>query len=286
MNDFALARRTPEQADQDRDRESPAGSLKASLISAFCHDCRTPLAVIADSASIVREELEDEGFGSESIEFLDGITERAVELENLLADLRFLHAQMTQAASPDAAANEIEAASFAELLADVSPQLEKTVASLGHSLSFQHEPDLPFGRFEPTVMARALTSAVTELCRPANTGATLCVTAGFDPGGEKIRISVERMEKDAVAGGGALLPLGSGKNEPADEEELRFRLQVVSGLVRLSGGQLVTMRGSAHRALTIFLPVSSAKRAAWPADHRFEGETHRGNERGHGWNTE
>lgn len=256
---------------------APAGTFQPSVVTAFCHDCRTPLAVIANSASIVREELEAEGAEGESIEFLEGITQRAIEIEGLLSDLRFLHAHLLEAPSlPD------EPASYAGLMDDVAPQLERVVTSLGHRLRFDFDPELSSGAFDTAVLSHAITSAITELCRPPNTAATLSVKAATDDDGRWVRIGVRRSEATEDPDTRSRMPFEDMNDEPADEGGLRFRLQVAAALLRLFGGTLVASQGSAHRALTILLPVSAASGDEPAPVSRLENAIHRDDGRGDG----
>ena len=233
-------------------------AFKPSLIKALCHDCRTPLAVIANSASIVREDLDDEAAG-EAIEFLESITLRAIEIEGLLADFRYLHNLAL-----DASIAPGQAASFSDIVRDLRPHVEQAAAAIDHALTFRFEPAMPTVDIDPTGLLRALTAIIADLARHADEKATLLVEASSEPDGRHIRITIERDHGVSQPADASQIGLAPQDQEAVPEEELRFRPQVAAAIVRRFGGTLHATRGSEHRMLIIVLPTVSEPQATSP----------------------
>lgn len=220
--------------------------LPVDALRKLCHDCRTPLTVISEFADILSSEVEP---GSESAEYLDLIFDRAVDIEDLIADFEFLFKSGVD--KPPA----ITPVPLDELLHELHGTLEETASAQDVILTCAPPQ---FGATVPChigTLIRAFKSVLTSLTRLAGGLDTVQLFALRDDTRSRILIGLVR---DAAG--------PDDKDRTADPElwqssaidQLNFRQRCAALLVSRFAGEILVSTGAEHEAFAVGLPFKTA----------------------------
>ncbi|HET8726825.1 MAG TPA: hypothetical protein VFO41_04855, partial [Alphaproteobacteria bacterium] len=219
---------------------SPAPApLAARMVDGLCHDCRTPLTVIAELAGIVREDL-GRSVPAETIDFLWTIGEKVREIEALVADFALV-----------------------DRLTRRGPRIGEAV-DIGELLTAREAEIGPLAKaFSKTIVWSGLTSG-RRVALPRDEAVT-AVSALVDnlyriPG--DVIVARVSAAPETVAGNAVTLECMSGDvavGEPswtlAAPDQLSFRQQVAAAIAGHYGGRLELLDGAEYRACRLVLPA-------------------------------
>lgn len=220
---------------------------RRALVRKFCHDCRTPLAVVAEFASLVRDEL-DPAEAQDSVELLDLISDRVVDLEGIISDLEFLHRVMNAKDRP------VERIDVSEFLATLKPQLQQVLAPLGATIHFGKEVGFDDLYCDAAAFDRAIRCTILSLVRTAPRGGEVILRTVCDRDASAILFVIARRDlmPDAAEEERIMDPR---QHQEARDEHLNFRLNVAASMVGHCGGLFEIVRGAEHRAFCIRMPT-------------------------------
>ena len=219
---------------------SPGSGIEAGSLRAFFHDCRTPLAVIAEFASIVREDL-DPGEG-ESIEFLGLINQRVGDIETLLATLQYLRTEMAEPPGEPPVA-----VSIAELLEDMRPELDKLASRWGQPVELAIAANLPACLCQPAPFTQAVLALANDLCRSSTEHEAIQIGSSETTEAGAIRLCVWR--------GDAWTPSEILAGIDMPPAELRsFRQQFAATALGRCGGEVIMVLKETSVAFVLQLP--------------------------------
>jgi hypothetical protein len=221
--------------------DAAAPPLPPRLVTRFCHDCRTPLAVIAEFASIVREDI-GEGAPPDTLEFLAAISDRAFELEGLISDFTLVHRLGRVPPTPGGEACDVGAL-LAGLAADIRALAERAGRTLAMPVC-ANGIIVPMRRDD---LGRAVTVLVEHMCRLPMVSGPIRLELEMPAGGRELRISIEGPAREGVASGGQWI-------DPP-EESLSFRHHVAAAIMRHYGGRLEAREGAEQRCCRLVVPV-------------------------------
>ena len=215
--------------------------LTSELLRAFCHDCRTPLAVISEFASIVREDLDPEE-AQEGIELLALVNDRVFDIDALLGDLECLRGALAGEAGEASAPMPI-----ARLLEEIRLLMEGVAARWGQCLEVEIEPVAAVASCGPFPCRNVILALLNDLGRSAARRETMRirVLAGSEAG--EFALCMWRSEGWAVAemlGGG-----DDGRVEPRT-----FRQQFAATILARSGGGLMVRMRETNPVFVVRLP--------------------------------
>lgn len=236
---FAQPRLKPEEA-------------TSRLINAFCHDCRTPLAIIAEVANILRD-----GFSAgdtvDVIEFLGLISKRVVEIEGYISDYQTLNLLSILLLRENQYSTTI-----GDLFDQFLPALQQTLHQFGHSLICHFDPAMPIINHQPFVLSRAIPAMVERLAKTSATATQIVVIAAPSDDGLGIQLSLVRSDKsDALQD--ILSAVGELANHaPLDSSDADFRVLVADALIGYVGGHLHCIRQKTCTGFIMHLPVAAA----------------------------
>jgi hypothetical protein len=225
--------------------EPPTGAdvsaLSGQLVDGLCHDCRTPLAIIAEFASIVSEDLGPEA-PSETLDFLWSIGERVREVESLLADYALVD-RLLRRPPP----GRLEPVDVGLLLAEMQSGIGLLAKAFGKQVAWSGlDPGLRVS-IRGGELLRAVGVLVDNLYRiPGNTIALRLWRAGLGDAGGTVVIECTT---------GDVIP-ESAAWSPATAEQMSFRHQLSAAIAAHYGGRLDLMDGAEHRACRLVLPAA------------------------------
>jgi hypothetical protein len=219
-------------------------AFTARLVDGLCHDCRTPLAIIGEFASIVGEDL-GASAPSETLDFLWSIGERVREIEGLLADFALVDRLLRK---PPEAVDPVDVGvTLTEMQAGIGP----LARAFGKTLSWT---GLAAGLMAPIrggELLRAVSMLVDNFYRIS--GNRICIRvwragAGEVGGAIVIECIVGDIEADEAAW------------SAAGADQMSFRHQLVSAIAAHYGGRLDLLDGAEHRACRLVLPAAEPAR--------------------------
>ncbi|MEM5473844.1 histidine kinase dimerization/phospho-acceptor domain-containing protein [Hoeflea sp. AS60] len=226
-------------------------AARSRLINALCHDCRTPLAVIAELANLLREDFNSED-PTETIDFLRLISKRVVEIEGYIADYHELNRISMQPSD----ANPRQLA-IADVLDQLEPVLQAIVSQRDNALTLHCDPETPITRCSHSALKRAITAIVTELSNTATCPVQIFVIGAPANEGRGIHLAMVRSD----------LPVRTEKilatvTDPASQVALEnsdaaFKVLVADALIGHAGGHINCTRHMKGGAFTMFLPAVS-----------------------------
>ncbi len=226
------------------------------LVRSLCHDCRTPLTVIAEFASLARDDI-DADQAAETAEFLDLIGARVAEIEQLLGDFEYLHRKSGENGANDHIG-------IVPLVGGLKQRIDLAAASCGLGIVLDLGDRVPDADCAAADAGRALMALVWHLCRLQAGEAPLCIGAAPLADGTALRLIVSRgrppldLFRSAGFGGAAPRALAS------HEDGLAFRLRLVAELVARNGGALETVGDGDPPVYAIRLPAADTPQAEPP----------------------
>jgi len=224
-------------------------AARSRLISALCHDCRTPLAVIAELANLLREDFSSEA-SSETIEFLSLISKRVIEIEGFISDYHALNRISMQ--WPDAKPRQI---AIAQALDQLGPVLQPMVSQRGNTLTVHCDPATPDTRCSLSALRRAVTAIVAELSDTATIPVRIFVIGAPSRGRRGIQLAMVRsdipVDKEEI-----LATVTDPESQLAlEKSEADFRVLVADALIGHAGGHINCIRQMKGGAFSMFLPA-------------------------------
>ncbi|TFF18037.1 HAMP domain-containing histidine kinase [Jiella endophytica] len=214
--------------------------LTTAMVKAFCHDCRTPLAVISEFASIVREELEPNETG-DSAELLGLVHDRVWDVETLLGTLEFLKVELDDPAGRPPA--EIDVAALIE---DLRPNIETIAARWGIEVQFLGPPEPPVCLCDAGSFREAVVALLNDLCRSASRRDTIRIGVPLDLDTLKLQLCLWRGEgwtPSELLGGTELMRV----------EPKTFRQRFAGIVLARAGGSLVIKQKDTGAAFVLQL---------------------------------
>lgn len=231
-------------------REPTFGSLRpmpqmpptARLVDGLCHDCRTPLTIIAELAGIVREDL-GSSIPAETIDFLWTIGEKVREVEALVADFALVDRLLRRASRPVAAID----------IGDFLGAWEREIGPLARAFS----KTIVWSGLMPgqsvavpkDELLSAINALVDNLYRIP--GDVVVVRLATPRDGE---VAVECMSGD-VSADDPIWTVGA-------PDQLSFRQQIAAAIAGHYGGRVELLDGAEYRAFRLVLPSSTSKPGA------------------------
>lgn len=225
----------PTEAATDRrdDRQGdPCGSIPA-LIDTFCHDVRTPIAVVSEFADLLLQDLSG-SVSQEHAEFLKIIADRTGEIARMIDDLN--DAQRAATAS-----TPLRRSAFAvhTALEQIRPILERRAAERDLPLSVAFDRDVPDVVCDRAVLERVVTILVDDIARSADSGGSISVRCSYDATHRNVTIGVLERH-DGLLREHLQLDWGRVRQLASDTPGVRrlgFRLQMVRDLVERNMGR-------------------------------------------------
>lgn len=224
-------------------------AITPAVVSKFCHDCRTPLAVVAEFANIISEDLGMTA-SPDVIEFLEIISDRTHEIEGLIADFQYLF----KASQGDAHPSEVFC--LGSLLRELKPELETMIRPQNKRVRVEAQKGGLLIRADRNAIMRSVKAVVSNLARVRNGDGVITVLVFADPHSGDIRLAVfcstgasDEATPDYVV---------DAKNHAVPEEhELNFRMRMASLLLAANHAQLTLVSGAEHCALGMTFPISA-----------------------------
>ena len=209
--------------------------LSPASIRAFCHDCRTPLAVISEFAGIVCDDLDPQEAG-EGIELLSIIRDRVWDIETLLGGLQFLHAFPAE--------NPVEVPHREPvtcMLTVLEAELETVTHRWGHELELGAAHDPLLCLCQPAAFREIVLALLNDLCRSSLRPGTVHVQALADIDAGILDVCLWRGESWTPAN-----LIGGSCDVPAPLRS--FRQQFAGTVLSRCGGRLIARRSDADAA--------------------------------------
>ncbi|MBP0616807.1 HAMP domain-containing histidine kinase [Jiella mangrovi] len=215
--------------------------LSPALLRAFCHDCRTPLAVISEFADIVREDL-DPAEAQQDIELLTLVHGRVFDIEALLCDLEFLRDTASVVAD-----DRPEPVSAEELLAAMSEKLEQAALRWNQALELQIAPGTPRIEGGPSPFSEIVLALLNDLCRSATKRQTIRIEVPPTAQARLFRLAMWRGDEwmaDDVF----------GEEDDGRAAVRTFRQQFAAIMLARIGGDLILRTKEGNPAFVVQLP--------------------------------
>lgn len=219
--------------DRRDDRQGdPSGSIPA-IIDTFCHDVRTPLAVVSEFADLLLQDL-SESVSQEQAEFLKIVADRTAEIARMVDDLEGVR----RAA---AASTPLRRSAFAvhTALEQIQPILERRAAESGLPLTVASDFDVPDVVSDRAVLERVVTILVDDIARSAVSSGSISVRCSYDAAHRNVTIGVLERH-DSLLLEHLQLDWGRVRQLASDTPGVRrlgFRLQMVRDLVERNMGR-------------------------------------------------
>lgn len=208
------------------------GAAMNALVNTFCHDIRTPIAVVAEFADLLGQDLTG-SVSEEHTEFLKIIADRTGEIARMVDDLS--EAQRVAFAATTLRRSTLSAR---EALEGLRPLLEQQASAhdLALSVAFDDAPEVVCDR---AILERVISMLVDEIVRSANANGKIDLRCSYDAERRNVVIGIlERQSTD--------LPehlqldwyrVRQQALETAGTRRLGFRLQVIRELVERNMGR-------------------------------------------------
>jgi hypothetical protein len=220
-------------------------TLAGQLVDGLCHDCRTPLAIVAEFAGIVSEDLGPDA-PSEVLDFLWSIGERVREVESLLADYALVD-RLLRRPPP----GRLDPVDVGVLLAEKQSAIGPLARAFGKQVAWSGlDPGLRVS-IRGGELVRAVGVLIDNLYRIPGDAIAMRLR-GAGPGEVGGPVVIECTTGDVVP--------DSASWSPATAEQMSFRHQLSAAIAAHYGGRLDLMDGAEHRACRLVL------RAAEPGD--------------------
>jgi hypothetical protein len=221
----AMGRRDDRQGD-------PSGSIPA-LIDTFCHDIRTPLAVVSEFADLLLQDLAG-SVSQENADFLKIIVDRTGEIARMIDDLSETQ-RLASASSP----LRRSALSVHTALEEIRPLLERRAAESGLPLFVAFDRDVPDVVCDRAALVRVVTILVDDIARSAGSSGRISVRCSYDAEHRNVTIGVlERhdslLREHLQLDWHRIRQLAS---ETPGVRRLGFRLQMIRDLVERNMGR-------------------------------------------------